>query len=690
MNHLNERQLNILREIARMDGFVTFSDLAQKLSVSSRTIIRELDDCSEWLRSAGIELERKAGQGIRFLTGDQTRDEWLAFLEEHRVTFEYATPDRQLYLRQCLLRDEGPFKLFTLAHQLKMAESTISSDLSRLEDWFSSYHLELVRKPGLGIYLSGSEENRRLALLDLLHEVWNENSLIELMLHQHESAAGRRLRTLLQFSFQDLEHLRSLIQIVEVWEKQNQLVHRERSFLGLILAMLILSWCKDRPLDRTDSESGESLGAMALANNLLEETALTLNMPWLTGEVMYIARQLPVLYPEITDPSALTADRPWFDAADLARQMINVVQQETGYAIHDEDVLVDALASHLQLAMTRLVFKQAIHNPLEKEIRDHYPQWFDLARKCSSLIETALSCPVPDAETAYLTLYLGAAMEKAASRSERRYHIAVLCPIGMSSSVLLASRVEAIFPQVTVDAIISFKQAPEIILQQRLDMILTTADISLPGIPVLMVRPFFPESDQEKFREFLKNLLPRKITPVPIQAPDLLQELRQVNELVSGLTSLLSHFFFLDSDATSLDIVIEQTARQILPGNAPALARALAQRESFGHLVLGEQQMAMLHTRTDDVKDLHFGLIRLQKALEIDGQSVSTILAMAAPQAIAPVKLDIMRLISRSIIDDDHFALALREGNAQAIYSQLERLLKNHFPINRTLTAIPG
>lgn len=682
VDKLTERQAHILQVIARSDGYITFHDLARQLSISSRTVIRELSECEARLKNLGIGLERKAGQGIRLLGGLEAQNLLDDILAEDAVTIEFSTPDRLMFLRQRLLRENEPVKLYTLSRQLKVAESTISGDLGRLDAWYNRFGLELVRKPGLGIYLEGPEEARRHAILDLLHEVWNENSLIEVMLHQGETAAGKRLRILLQFNDTDLDNLRSLIQIVEVWEKQNQLVHRERSFLGLVLQLVLLTWRKDQPVAFETQSARDALGAMALANNLLEEIALTLGLPWLKREVQSVARALPTLYPELSAGQTEAVQRPQIDSMELARQMISLIQQETGYAIHDETILVDALATHLQLAITRLLFRQTIHNPLEKEIRDHYPQWFDLARKCALLIERSLDRPVPDAETAYLTLYLGAAMEKAAARSERRYHIAVLCPIGMSSSVLLASRVEAIFPQVKVDAIISFKQAPEIILQQRFDLILSTADIALPGITVLTVRPFFPETDQEKLRSCLKTLLPRKVAGPARESQDLLSQLQQVNELVSGLTSLLSHFFCLTATCTQLADVIFKAADQILPDDPQRLADALSQRETFGHVVIAEQKMALLHARTDAVRDLHFGLIRLTRSISIDDQAVTTILVMAAPLEIAPVKLDIMRLLSRSIVDDDTFVRSLREDNAATLYHQLEQLLKNHFPIS--------
>ncbi len=689
-NHaLNERQARILQLLITKENYVTFSALAEQLEVSSRTIIRELDDCEAFLSKAKIGLDRKAGQGLRLIATPEDRQRLQQLLDPESVNFVYNTPDRLLYLRQSLLRAAEPIKVFALARQLKVAEGTVSADLGRIEHWFEAYQLLLVRKPGLGIFLEGHEAGRRRALQDLLHEVWNENSLIEMMLQPAESAEGRRIKALLQLKKSDFEHLHHLIQIVEVWEKQNQLIHRERSFLNLILLLVTLTWRSDFPQE-VNHTAEESLQAMALANSLLEEVSMTLGLDWLIREVPAVASQFPLLYPELESCQSDSHHRKTIDAQQLAREMISLIQSETGYALHNEEVLVDALATHLQLAATRLQFGQMIHNPLEKEIRDHYPQWFELAKKCASLVSKALEVAVPDAETAYLTLYLGAAMEKAATRNERRYHIAVLCPIGMSSSVLLASRVEANFPQVTVDAIISFKQAPEIIQQQRFDLILSTADIVLPGIPVLTVRPFFPDADQEKLRSFLKNLLPRKFVNPPVNHEDLLSQLGRMNELVSGLFSLLSHFFCTTTDCKDLETVIDLAARQIQPEQPEQFAQALLQRETFGHVVISDQKMALLHARTPEVTELHFGAFCLKEPILLDNEPIETILIMAAPQTVAPVKLDIMRLISRSIIDDEEFARSLKSAQTDVIYSHLERLFKQNFLLNPAYTGEAG
>ena len=683
LTSLTDRQLTILRQLAAADGYLTFSSIAENLGFSSRTVIRELEDSEEYLTSIGASIEKKAGQGIRLAGRPEIQKKLCDLINSDVAVPVYGTPDRQLFLRQNLLISDEPVKLFALSRQMNVAKSTISNDLDRIEGWFSHLGLTLVRRPGLGIYIDGSESDRRRAMTSILHEVWDENSLIELMLSPRDNPQHRKFRALLQLKANDIDALQQIIQIVEIWEKQHQLPHAERSFLSLVLTLVILVQRTYHPYLEIKEPTHFSKQVLELADSLISDTEAVIKRRIPDVEIYYIAEQLSVLYPDIPIfSSSITPADPVIDHKVLARQIISLLQRDTGYALIEEESLVDALANHLQPALLRLQHHEVIHNPLEKEIKENYPQWFKLARRYTVLIESALNLSVPDAEVAYLTLYLGAAMEKAAARTARKYTIAVLCPIGMSSSVLLASRVESLFPNISVSALISLQEAPEIIQQRRFDMILSTADITLPGIPVLTVRPFFPAADQERLRQFLKTLVHRKHLDPIENSESFLMLLRRMNELIEGLTSLLRNFFCLSSSTDTLSEVITFAAEQVDPEQTAAISREMERRESWGHVVVAEYNLALLHTRTDLVTQLHFGVIRLEKPVEIDEATVDICLVMVAPFTISEEKLEIMRLISQSIADDESFVPVLKNESPQSVYLYLENKLKTHFQLN--------
>ena len=69
-----------------------------------------------------------------------------------------------------ILKDKGLKKLFYYASQFQVSEATISSDLEAVEGWLNTQHLTIVRKPGSGIEISGSEKDYRKAIRAFIEE----------------------------------------------------------------------------------------------------------------------------------------------------------------------------------------------------------------------------------------------------------------------------------------------------------------------------------------------------------------------------------------------------------------------------------------------------------------------------------------------------------------------------------------
>ena len=64
---------------------------------------------------------------------------------------------------------------------------------------------------------------------------------------------------------------------------------------------------------------------------------------------------------------------------------------------------------------------------------------------------------IPDSEAAYLAMHFGAVLEQnGALRQAAR--VVVACPLGMSSSRFLASRIEGEFPTLKVDGCCSVRE----------------------------------------------------------------------------------------------------------------------------------------------------------------------------------------------------------------------------------------
>ena len=93
----------------------------------------------------------------------------------------YTPQERQSIIVSRLLPSHEPVKLFALSSLLGVTDSTISNDLDKLEGWFKGHGLELVRKPGLGVYVAGEEQSIRQAIVTYIYDNIEENELLNLV-----------------------------------------------------------------------------------------------------------------------------------------------------------------------------------------------------------------------------------------------------------------------------------------------------------------------------------------------------------------------------------------------------------------------------------------------------------------------------------------------------------------------------
>lgn len=86
-------------------------------------------------------------------------------------------------LRIMLVHEEGVLHIKELAEQLNCAEKTVRNDLDRIEEYLGEYpEISVIRKPGLGISIEGSDEERSKILQGILsgEAKSNEERLFEM------------------------------------------------------------------------------------------------------------------------------------------------------------------------------------------------------------------------------------------------------------------------------------------------------------------------------------------------------------------------------------------------------------------------------------------------------------------------------------------------------------------------------
>lgn len=187
---LTPRIRQIILYLLNAEQPATDSEVADALGVSKRTILREADYISAILKGYDLTLVRKKGEGSQIEGTAEKKAELLEAVRSHSDQIISDKEKRRELLKLELLRNREPQKLFYYSDMFGVSEATISNDLEAISKWAEECHLSIIRKPGFGISLSGSEKSYRTAMQRFVTEnmknqkLRNEDDNIYLLMNE--------------------------------------------------------------------------------------------------------------------------------------------------------------------------------------------------------------------------------------------------------------------------------------------------------------------------------------------------------------------------------------------------------------------------------------------------------------------------------------------------------------------------
>jgi len=166
--------------------------------------------------------------------------------------------------------------------------------------------------------------------------------------------------------------------------------------------------------------------------------------------------------------------------------------------------LVRNLSLHLRTALHRLRFGLPITNPLLAEVKAHYPYVFEVASRACSMLEGVINVAIPEEEIGFVTMHLGAAMERLRGAAEPRRRVLIVCGEGTATAWLLVSRFQAAFPEAEVVEVTSVASVSEDYMSSHgVDLVISTVPLVATEVPVVEVSALLDRTDVATIREVL-------------------------------------------------------------------------------------------------------------------------------------------------------------------------------------------
>ena len=696
---ITTRKKDILNRLCSEDDYITIGNIAEELGVSSRTILRELEEIGLLLKANGLQLDTKTGVGIRLNSTIEDKERLLVIIEEEGSERVFAPNERHTIIASELLQNNDPIKLYSLTKILKVSEGTISNDLDKLEEWLNANNLNLIRKPGLGVYIEGREKHKRRAIVNLIYENVEEKQLLNLVqeniIKTPEVSGSIEIRTRNRLlNLIDKESIRKLEELIYRAEEEMGYKLADSAYVGLIVHLaLAIKRIKNNEKIMIDQgflkdlrNSSEFEIAKALALNI----STHFNIEIFEDEIGYITMHLMGSKNRGNVYKEEENNIGNFELVKLVREIIKVAEAETGSFIGNNQKLFMGLVNHLEPAIKRLKMKMDIRNPLLEEIKAQYPHLLEVSSKCVKGLEDYLGEKLPESEIAYIAMHLGAVIEKKEILPQLKYKVAVACPSGIGTSSLLATRIEKEYESIqVVDVISTIHVEVSWLKQEGIDFIISTIPIQIGDFPVITVNPLLSKEDKERINKFIKELSYNSRITASTGKPkqSLKEKLLQMNSYSEAIIQVLDNFFIDSVKIDSTEALIEIVCERLHPSNQQLqqqLRIDLLNREAKGGTHIADREICLLHCRTNSVEELYFGALSLEQPLyytNIKGQKegVSLAIIMLAPENCRQTDIEVISEVSKMIIDKPSFLKYLRDNHKEEAYSAISNYLNDFY-----------
>ncbi|WP_370640538.1 BglG family transcription antiterminator [Salipaludibacillus sp. CUR1] len=699
--YVSARDKFILEMLIKHSEGVTIRDIAHSLQVSERTIHRDVATFDSLLLPYELTLEKIAGKGI-FLKGAKEQIKQFSQDLQEAKHFDFLPEQRQVIIICKLLESFEPVKLQSFAVDLNVTVATITNDLEKVDEWLVKYDLELERRRGLGIQITGSETDKRKAISGLLSENFEEGEILKYIRRKlpnqdsdlSESIAGQLL------GFINIDKLKKVEESVKKIIRTLDYQIADSAYIALVvhltLALERISKGENISINTSLAEHLKNKKEYKLAEKLAMELKKSFSLDIPEAEIGYITMHLRGAKLHQDHQVLFTEDN--LDTVMVAKKLINEVSNRTEVDFNNDHSLYQGLMAHLEPALYRLKQGMHIHNPLQEKIQATYPDLFSTVKQAFKSVLTK-GMTIPDEEIGFLVLHFGSAMER---ENNRRTHKAVvICSSGIGSSKMIASRLQSEFPNITEVKNSSLFELDKF-QPEELDLVISTIPLVDHSVDYVQVNPFLTKDDVAKIQDYIDRR--EHFYAVKQEKPALKNSEKQdtskprspVKDIFSNLQKSLSasahllrnfHLYEAEQGSGLWDSLLQVVCKlkdDRLVADEHEVIKSLKKRAELSGLGIPETHIALFHTRNSSVIRPLFVILNLSEAVEVKAMDendieMKRVLIMLGPTDMTDEETEILSTISSAIIENERSISLFEGGKEQEISEFLSVKLLNFY-----------
>lgn len=671
MKDLTPRQQFLLNKVLDEDS-INIKNLQKQLNVSDRTILREISSLNTELKKYNIKIFNDEEMNLSISGKKENIEEIKTSLNSVPIQWLFTKEQRQIIIACELLVSKEPMKASYLSHKFNVVMGSISLDLDSIEKTLITKNLFLVRKRSYGIYIEGSEWNKRNAFVDFLFEFKPFDDLLAYFYNRKFDAA---VKTFFEITFGK--------RIIDIAKKVlneadfNYLKVNDVKYLSLFIQVLLSikkkENCENIILPQKVKDDITVLEDYQRIKSL-DESLKNNNIVLPEDELVY-------LYLYLSDYKYLyTKDgESGINYEAVVMELVTEVSKKINLELSIDNQLIKDLTRHFKQTFYMLNLGLRVINPSINEIEEHYSELFKIINNKCKLIFSRYNLKIPREEVGYITMHIDVAIQRQQSIL-RKIKVLIICSAGIGTSKILSNKIKSLFPDIESISVRSLYDINDSIYENKYDLILSTVSItSKESNKIIEVSPFMTQEDIEKVSNFIFNFKvnnQKKFSDMTI--------VDNKNEISSAeyeiADSIIKNFQLERANVSTfvelINHICDDISEKGFINDKKVVRNLIFEREAKGNVVVPGTNVALIHTRSDELTTPLVGVYRLQKPLRMASvgfstEDVDTFLVMLARSSESNYILQLLGKISIALIESKEFIDILKLGNIKDIRDYL-------------------
>ncbi|HBS6037175.1 TPA: BglG family transcription antiterminator [Klebsiella aerogenes] len=446
-------------------------ELAQRLSVSTRTVRADITALNALLAQYGAQFTLNRGSGYQLKIDDRSRFQALEETAPKTQHVPRTALERIHFLLVRFLTSAFSIKLEDLADEWFISRATLQNDMVEVRERFQRYQLTLETRPRHGMKLFGSEVSIRACLTDLLWELTLQGGINPLIgAEALEADVPAQLEPVLQETL-----TRHHIRLTDVGER----------FICLYGAVVVRRVSEGYPLADFSAED-VAQNVRDAARDLAGELQRLAGKPFSPAEEEWLCVHIAARQVQDVDPETISAD----DDEALVNYILRYINSQYNYNLLDDAQLHADLLTHIKTMITRVRYQIMIPNPLLDNIKQHYPMAWDMTLAAVSSWGKYTPYTISENEIGFLVLHIGVGLERHYNIGyQRQPHVLLVCDTSNAMVRMIEAILQRKYPQLAIAATISQRE-----YEQREaideDFVISTVRIGEKDKPVVTIAPF--------------------------------------------------------------------------------------------------------------------------------------------------------------------------------------------------------